>query len=149
MLEIHQEIDIFAPADRVFSWLGDPEKAQVWMTSVTHTEIEHRTPDWVGTTFREVVSEGPRSTELSGEVMEYRPNEALAFHLEGKYNSTDVSFELAESGNRTYVTQKAVISFKSIARVSVLFLGPFLKRKILMQTEAELHKLKDLCEQQD
>ena len=43
-MEISYTIDINATPEKVFYWLGNPERAMVWMTSVTKTELLHETP---------------------------------------------------------------------------------------------------------
>jgi len=58
----------------------------VWMSSVSKTELLHKTPDMIGTTFREIVEEDGRGTELQGVVTEYKPNQLISFHLSGQLN---------------------------------------------------------------
>jgi hypothetical protein len=47
-MKISYTIDILRPPEEVFLWIGSPEKAMVWMTSVSKTEFLHRPPrhDW-------------------------------------------------------------------------------------------------------
>lgn len=152
-MRIETSVDIDAPPEAVFHWLGDPERAMTWMTSVVRTEyVDRRAPYLVGTTFRETVrDEGGRTTELTGVIVEFVPDERLAFHLEGDYNIVDVAIALQqrpENEGRTRVTQTADVRFKGmILRLASLMFGWAIKRNIVRQSEAEFGALKALCEQ--
>lgn len=117
-----------------------------WMTSVSKTEIVKETPSMVGTTFRELIEEDGRGTEMRGVVTEFLSDKRLAFHLEGDFNSVEVSYALEEKGSITQLSQNAEICFKGLLRVFSIFLGPILKRKLTSQTRSELAGLKELCE---
>lgn len=117
-----------------------------WMSSVSKTELLHETTDMVGTTFREIVEESGRWTELHGVVTDYRPNQLIAFHLSGKFNVVDVEYRLEEIENRTRLTQNANIRFKSFMKVLSILIGPMFKKKIMDQLQKEFAKLKELCE---
>jgi uncharacterized protein YndB with AHSA1/START domain len=145
-MKITYSIEIDSPPEQVFYWIGDPERAKVWMTSVTHTETLHQTPDWVGTTFREVVEDDEGSTELHGVVTGYQPNRSMGFHLSGKYNVADVEYHLEDIGGRTRLTQQTAMRFKGLAGVLSVFMGPVFKRQIVAQLDAEFARLKELCE---
>ena len=75
------------------------------MTSVSRTEIIEKTPDWIGTTFRETVEENGRGTELRGVVTDFVPDERMAFHLEGAFNTVDVVWTLKEKGQTAVYDQ--------------------------------------------
>ncbi len=145
-MRISVSVEINAPREKVFPWLGDPERAMTWMTSVAGGEIIEQTPDMVGTTFRERVEEDGRGTELHGVITEWVPDERLAFHLEGEFNDADVLFTLEEVGSATRVTQTAEVRFKGVVRIMSLFFGQSFKRNIRRQAESEFAALKALCE---
>jgi uncharacterized protein YndB with AHSA1/START domain len=145
-MRITYSVAIDSPPERVFYWIGDPARAKVWMTSVTHTEIVREVPGWVGTTFREVVEGDGGSTELHGVVTAYQPNRSMGFHLSGKYNVVDVEYYLEDTGGRTRLTQQTAMQFKGLAGVLSVFMGPVFKRQIVAQLDAELARLKELCE---
>jgi hypothetical protein len=67
-MRIVHSIDISATPGRVFSWLNDPRRAAVWMTSVVRTEIIAEFPQMIGTRFRERIEENGRGTEMEGVV---------------------------------------------------------------------------------
>jgi uncharacterized protein YndB with AHSA1/START domain len=146
-VKIRISIDIDATPEKIFYWLGDPERAMTWMTSVGKTETLHKTDNWIGTTFREVVQDESGSTEMHGVVTEYATNRSMGFHLEGQYNDADVRFRLETRDGKTRVIQEADVRFKSITRLLMLILGPFFKAKIKKQSLEEFRKLKALCEQ--
>jgi uncharacterized protein YndB with AHSA1/START domain len=146
-MKINISVEINAPAEEVFYWLGDPERAKVWMTSVTHTEYIQRTPNLIGSTFRETVGEDGRSTEMRGVIVDFVPNQRIAFHLQGDYNAADVIFTLMEeSQGITRLTQTADVRFKGITRLLNIVLGRIFKRNITRQSESEFATLKALCE---
>ena len=145
-MEITCSIDIEASPEVVFYWVGDPERAMSWTSSVSSYKILHKTPDWVGTTFVEVVQDEEGKTEMRGEVIAYEANRSMAFHLEGKFNIADVSYHLEEIESGTRLTQHADIQFKGVLRIMNLFMGSTFKKKILSQQQSEFEKLKELCE---
>jgi uncharacterized protein YndB with AHSA1/START domain len=139
-------IEIHNSPEKVFYWLNNPQRAMAWMSSVSKTELLQETPDLVGTTFREIVEEDGRSTELQGVVTRYQPNQLIAFHLSGDFNVVDVEYQLEEIDDYTRLTQSAIIRFKGFTKVlSILFASTF-KKNILAQSQKEFARLKELCE---
>jgi carbon monoxide dehydrogenase subunit G len=147
-MKIVNRIDVRATPEAVFHWLEDPERAMQWMTSVTRSEIIKETPSRVGTTFREYIEEDGRGTEMHGVVTEFVSNERFAVHLEGDFNSVDVSFSLEEKAGVTQLTQNVQLSFKGMLKVLSAFLRASIKKKIVNQAQKELAKLKELCERE-
>ena len=145
-MKIVNRIDVRATPEAVFHWLEDPERAMQWMTSVTRSEIIKETPSRVGTTFREYIEEDGRGTEMHGVVTEFVSNERFAVHLEGDFNSVDVSFSLEEKAGVTQLTQNVQLGFKGMLKVLSAFLRVSIKKKIVNQAQKELAKLKELCE---
>jgi hypothetical protein len=146
-MKISCSIDINSPVEKVWEWLGTPEKAMVWQTGVAGGEILNETPDMVGTTFRETVEEDGRSTEMRGEITAYTVNRELAMHLEGDYNVVDVEWRLEEFEERTHLDFKADVRFKAIVGVMSFLLRPVFRKKVTEQLRRELDALKKLCEQ--
>ena len=145
-MKISTTIDIDSTPEEVFYWLGNPERAMAWMSNVSETELLHETADMVGTTFRETVEENGQSTELHGVVTAYRPSLRIAFHLSGKFNVVDVEYRLEEMENRTRLTYRADVRFRSFTRILSVFFGPRFEKKIRAQLQEEFAKLKELCE---
>jgi uncharacterized protein YndB with AHSA1/START domain len=145
-LLIELSIEIKAAPETVWYWLGDPERAKRWMTSVGQTEYIERTPDLIGSTFRETVQQDGQSTELTGIIVDYVPNRQMAFHLEGDYNIADVQFSVQTEHEITRVTQTAEVRFKGLLKVTSLVFGRTIKRNIVHQSTQELATLKRLCE---
>jgi len=146
-MNISYTIEINSTPEKVFYWLSDPERAKVWMSSVSKTEILHETTDMVGTTFRETVEEDGQGTELCGKVTAYQPNQLIAFHLEGDFNVVDVEYRLEALEGQTLLTQSSTIRFKSFVKILMFFAGPAFKKKILGQLQREFTELKKLCEE--
>ena len=84
-MKISCTIDINSTPEEVWDWIGTPEKAMVWQTNVTKTEILQETPDMIGTTFRETIEENGHGVEMHGVVMGYRERGAVEklYHLSG------------------------------------------------------------------
>ena len=145
-MKLTYTIQINCTVEKVWYWLGTPERAKEWQTSVSKTEILNETPDMIGTTFRETIEENGRSTEMRGIVKDYRENLLLAIHLDGDYNVVDVEWHLEEIGDRTRLTVYSDIRFKSFIRLLSIAMRPVFQRKIRSQLLAELTRLKELCE---
>lgn len=144
-MKFNYSVDIQATPEIVFAWIGKPEKAMQWMTSVTKTEMLIETPEMVGSTFRETVSEGGEGIEMLGKITEYQANKSISFHLESRVNHVDVEYRLNEIPNGTRLTQDANIRWKfPVNIVSALAGGTFLQ-KLLTQAQQEFGRLKALC----
>jgi hypothetical protein len=130
----------------VWYWLGTPERAVVWQTNISKTEILEKTPNWIGTTFRETIEENGNGTEMQGVVTDYRENQSLSMHMSGKYNMVDVEWSIKEIGKYTRLTVNSNIQFKSFMRFFSIILWPAFKRNIQGQLDREYTKLKELCE---
>ena len=146
-MKLSHVIEINCTPEKVWYWLGDPERAMVWQTNVSKTEILQKTPNWIGTTFRETIEEGGSGMEMEGVVTDYRENQALAMHMSGKYNVVDVAWHIEERGKHTRLTVKADIRFRSFVRLMSILFWPAFKKNALRQLQEEFEKLKDLCEQ--
>jgi hypothetical protein len=147
-MKLTYTIDINSRPDKVFYWLGTPEKAMTWMTNVSNTELVKETPDMIGTTFRETIEENGRSTEMNGMVTQYRENRLLAFHLSGKYNTVDIEYQLKETDHTTRITVVSDIRFRSFLKPLSIVLWPVFKKKTLDQLQQEFIRLKEICEQE-
>lgn len=146
-MKISQVIEINSTPEEVFYWLGDPQRAMMWMTSVSKAEILQQTPEMTGTTFREAVEEDGRGTELQGIITDWKPNERIAFHLSGQYNVVDVEYRLEEIENGTRLTQNANVRFRSFMKVLSIVMGRAIKRQAMEQSQQEFARLKEFCEE--
>ena len=145
-MKISCSIDIESTPEEVFHWLDNPQRAMVWMSSVSRTEMLHQTPGVVGTTFRETIQENGQSTQLRGVITAFEPNRLIAFHLSGEFNDVDVQYRLEEVDKHTRLTQRAHVRFKSLMRVVSIAMRPVFKKKIMDQAWGEFARLKELCE---
>lgn len=147
LMKFTYNMDLNCPPEKVWYWLGTPERAVLWQTNISKTEILNKTPNWTGTTFRETIEENVKSTEMQGVVIDYRENHSLAMRMSGKYNSVDVEWHLQEVGEYTRLVMNSNIQFKSFLRLFSIILWPVFKRNIWRQLSREYAKLKELCEQ--
>jgi len=139
-------MDINCAPEKVWFWLGDPERARAWQTNVSKTEILEKTADWIGTTFRETIEENGGSTELEGIVTGYKENQLLAMRASGKYNVVDIEWQLSAIGENARLILNTNIRFKSFLRVLSIIFWPSFKKNIQRQLDTEYAKLKELCE---
>ena len=125
--------EINATPEKVWYWLGTPERAMVWQTNVSKTEILQKTSDWIGTTFREKIEENGSGVEMQGVVTDYRENQALAMHLSGKHIVVDVEWHIEEIGERTRITVYLNIRFRSFIKILSVFMRPVFNSKTLFK----------------
>jgi hypothetical protein len=140
-------IQIKSKPEVVFAWIANPERAMRWMKSVSKTEMLHETPEMVGSTFREIVSEDGQGVEMLGTVTEYEVNKTIGFHLESKVNIVDVTYHIEPNGN-TRITQDACIRWKFPINVISIFAASKFKQNLLSQAAGEFGALKRLCERE-
>ena len=139
-------IDIESPLEEVFAWIKSPERAKEWMTSVGESEMLSGDPNTVGSTFREVVRDQNGETELQGVVTGFEKNKYISFHLSGDYNTVEVEFHVERIGGQTRLTHTADIRWRSFMKIMSIFLGGRIRKEITAQSQAELARLKSLCE---
>ena len=145
-MKLTYAMEIKATPEKVWYWLGTPERAMVWQTNVSKTEVLKETPNMIGTTFRETIEENGSTVEMQGVVTDYRENQSLAMHLSGKYNVVDVEWRIEEMGKHTRLTLYSNIRFRSFVKILSIFMRPVLKKRIIEQLQAEFARLKELCE---
>jgi uncharacterized protein YndB with AHSA1/START domain len=85
-MQIGFTLDIQSDLETVFSWIANPDKAMVWMTSVAGGQIIDLRPGMVGITFRDRVEEGGGGIEMHGSITAFEPNHRISFHLESRVN---------------------------------------------------------------
>ena len=146
-MKVNNAIDLNCTPEKVWYWLGDPERAVKWQTNISKTEILNKTPDWVGTTYRERIEENGRGVEMQGVVTEYTENKLLGMHVSGKYNVVDVKWRIEEVGEKARLTVDSDVRFKGFLWVLSLVIRPMFKKTLLRQMQTELENLKELCEQ--
>ena len=142
-------VEIGATPEAVFPWIDDPERGKRWASSVMGGETIHRTPERVGTTFREVVGKGGHTLEMHGVITEYVLNERFAVHLESSRHTADVRFRLTRLRNSTRLEREVNLQLKGLTKFVSLFLRPLLRKSISNETQGEFARLKRLCEAQN
>jgi hypothetical protein len=134
------------PPEAVFPWIAEPEKAMQWQKNVKHGEIILRTPQVVGTTFKETIEENGRSLDMRGEITQYAENSRIAFHLESRIHVVDVCYAVEGVDGQTRVSVLAGIRWKFPMNVASLFLKKRMETELARQVDAELRDLKAICE---
>lgn len=145
-MEITHSIVIDSNAESLWRWLGNPENAKVWMESVSKTEYIHKTPNMVGTIFRETVIDEGGELELEGIVKDYRENERIAFHLKSRIHEVDVEYTIIDIGNAVRLDVSTYIQWKFPMNILTVFIGSKIKQKIFESSSKEFQKLRALCE---
>jgi hypothetical protein len=145
-MKISYAIEIKSSPEVVFGWLEKPEKAMVWMTSVSKTEILHETTEMVGTTFREVVEEEGGAIEMQGCITGYQSNKSISFHLNSKVNIVDVKYCIEEIREGVRLVEQANIQWKFPINILSMIIGDKIKQNVTAQLRGEFNKLKELCE---
>ncbi len=145
-MQIDCSIDIRSTPKEVFGWLEAPEKAMVWMTSVSRTEILLDTPERVGTMFREVLEENGQTLEMQGAITGYQPDQSISFHLESSVNALDVQYSVVEIPEGVRVLECAKVRWKFPLNVYGIFFEQKMRQGILVQLQTEFARLKEICE---
>jgi len=145
-MRIDFTVDIASDPETVFSWLAEPERAMLWMTSVAGGEIIERKPGMVGTTFRERVEGDGGGIDMEGSITAFEPNRRIAFHLESRVNRVDVDYRVETVGDLVRLTTTSSVHWRFPVNVISLFAGRAMKRNITEQSNREFARLKELCE---
>ena len=138
---------ISKPPQVVFPWIAEPEKAMKWQKNVKGGEVLVSKPEMVGTTFRETVEENGGSLEMQGSITAYVENEVIAFHLESRIHTVDVSYSLEDSNGQTRIGIVANIAWKFPMSIVGPFLAKKMARNLTAQLESEVLELKRICEE--
>ncbi len=140
------EDEIRKPPEVVFPWIAEPEKAIQWQKNVKQAEIIIDRPERVGTTFKEEVEEDGSRLEMRGVITGFIQDQVIAFHLESKVHTVDVSYSLAGGSQGTRVAVEARINWKFPMNLLSIFLGGKMKTGIAEQLKREIIELKRICE---
>jgi hypothetical protein len=145
-MKISYSIRISNKAEVVFQWLSSPEKAKVWMKSVSETAYINKTENMIGTTFRETVEENGKKLEMEGIVTNCVNNKLISFHMQSKIHVFDVEYSIEETVDGVRLVATSDIKWKFPMNIICLITGPKIKRNIMEQSAKEFLKLKELCE---
>jgi uncharacterized protein YndB with AHSA1/START domain len=145
-MKINYSVQICNQPEVVFAWLSSPERARVWMESVSHTEILHQTDEMTGTTFRETVEEDGNQLEMEGVITNFVQNQCIAFHLKSRIHALEVEYRIEGDVDGVRLIAASDIHWKFPMNIISLFIGSKMKQNILSQMEREFSKLKTLCE---
>lgn len=141
----HEDV-ISKPPEVVFPWIAQPEKAMKWQKNVKGGEVIVSKPEVVGTTFKETIEEDGHSLQMHGEITQYAENRIIAFHLDSKIHSVDVSYSVQEINRQTKISVAATIGWKFPMNIVSLFAGKKMEKNLAGQLESEVLELKRICE---
>jgi len=145
-MEIEQSIDINAPAETLFTWLTDPERAKQWMDSVEETTFnppfDPNRP--IGAVFKQRVKEMGRSVEYAGTITGFEPSRRYVTKLEHHRFTLVVDWGLVALPHGTRLSYKANLlsSDAMVDKLSKAF-GWYARKT----AESQMKKLKNILEQ--
>jgi len=145
-MRIAYEDEIAKPAEVVFPWIAEPEKAMKWQKNVKGGEVIVDRPEIVGTTFREVVEENGRNLEMRGTITQCVKNRTMGFHIVSKIHEFDVSYSLEPHGENTKIKIEAAIKWKFPMSIISLFMRKKMAQNLTAELESEVLDLKRICE---
>lgn len=98
------EIDIGAPAERIFPWLEEPARMQQWVQGLEHSEyLEPGAVPAVGTRFRQRMREMGRTVTYDGEVLERDPPVLLEVVLTHRRFEMRIAYRLGARAQGTHL----------------------------------------------
>ena len=140
------QLDVEAPPETVFEWLGDPERFMQWAKGVVENEPLEETPDKVGSTFRQVYEERGRKMEFQGRVTAWEDNRRLGIAMTSSCFDLDVDYTLEPTPQGTRLTQDSEVTFKGFMRFVAPLMAPFMKKSGEKCIREDFGRLKALAE---
>lgn len=145
-MRIAYEDEIAKPAEVIFPWIAEPEKAMKWQKNVKGGEVIVDKPEIVGTTFREVIEENGNTLEMRGTITQYVKNSSMGFHIVSKIHEFDVSYSLEPNGENTRIKIEAATRWKFPMSIISLFMRKKMAHNLTAELESEVLQLKNICE---
>ena len=145
-MKIESTIEIACSPEEVFKWIDDPDKAKMWQKDVKSEEILFKTPEKIGTTFKEEIEEDGNRLIIHGEIKDYIQNQLISFHLNSKIHTVYVTYSLDGKSKLTKVMVDSIINWKFPMSIISLVVGNRIRSNISQKIRSELQKLKALCE---
>ena len=145
-MRIHYSNEILKPAEVVFPWIAEPVKAMEWQKNVKGGEIITKSPEVIGTTFREEIEEDGKKLEMEGVITNFIENKKIDFHLESKIHIVDISYSIEGYDKKSIMLIDAKIKWKFPMNIMSFLFGNRIKKRIINQLESEFLELKNICE---
>lgn len=140
-------LEIEAPPERVFHWLGHAKRALEWVPNLVESEDLEVTTNKVGSTFRHVYLERGRRMEMHGKVTAFEPNRRLTIEMRGDAFDLWVDYRAEDSGGRTRLTQESEARLKGFGmRIIAGLMRPLIAKAARQQQAKSFEKLKRLAE---
>jgi hypothetical protein len=127
----------------VFGWIEDPERARQWQPDVAGGEVLHAEPGMVGTEFREVLADRRGHVEMHGRITEFQPGTSMAVLLKGRGMTVTVRYEVSPHPAGSLLRAEQSLSLPGRL---VRLLEPLIRRRVAARAQADLQRLKNLCE---
>ena len=103
-MEFACEVEIDAPAERIFPWLEDPVRMQQWVQGLEHSEyLAPVAAPAVGTPFRQRMREMGRTVTYDGEVIRREPPAALDVVLTHRRFEMRIAYRLEPRAQATHL----------------------------------------------
>ena len=137
------QIEIQRPAQDVFSWLDDSEKAIQWLSGLEEIVPITEGGNRVGAQAKHVYVENGRRIEMVEETLAYEPNRHVTLRGVSESFTMTAEYTLTPKGDATVLALTSETQFKSrpMRLLSPLLAG-FSNRRIMK----DLQKLKSLVE---
>ena len=106
-------------------------------------EVLNAEPGMVGTEFREVLADGRGHIEMYGRITDFTPDASMAVLLKGQGMTATARYEVSSHPDGTLLQVQQSLSLPGrLARLP----EPLIRRGVLARAEADLQRLKNLCE---
>ena len=145
-MQLSRQIEIEAPAARVFDCLDDPALLSQWMTGLQETRYESEQAPREGARFTQRLQEFGRTLTYAGEILTYVPPERLRLALVHPRLKMLVDYRLerlAAARTRLDYQLELTPTDAAISRLAAL-MGGYARR----MTQAQLERLRDLAQAQ-
>lgn len=142
-MRLRQVLTIRAEPGAVFRWIEEPELAARWQPDVAGYQITRAAPGVVGTEFREVLRDATGSLEMRGRITAHVRGSEMAFDVAGP------GIRVRSRYRVTPLPPGTRLSVETDVRLGgwlSLLLEPLARPKLARQLDAELGRLRDLCE---
>lgn len=141
-MRVESQIDIQAPAERVFAFIADVARQPEWIGAVSAVSDISSSPVGQDTTFRLSLALMGKTAEADQRVTRFEPNRVFAQSTTSGPIPTEITITLTEHGDMTTVHNVTEADISSLGRLA----GPIVVRTIRRQLDTDLQTLKSMLE---
>lgn len=143
-MQVSRQIEIEAPAERVFGCLDDPALLSQWMTGLQETRYATEEAPREGSRFTQRLQEFGRTITYAGEILTYVPPERLRLALVHPRLKMMVDYRLERlAAGRTRLDYQVELTPTDAAIARLAGLMGWYGRRL---TQAQLERLRDLAQ---